>query len=290
MMYPESVEYLNRQGIILKMRQWTLGATVDLGFAVCDWLVSDLYVYLSLVFSACYHWWICLLVWLLSSFSFYYFKNFFFYFNNFILFYFIFSFFLFFLPFLLSRVVDTVLVLWPGVRPEPLRWESWGQDIGTPETSWPHIISIGKSSPRDLRLNNKTQLHSMTSKLQGWTCQTTSKTGTQLHPLAERLPKFIKSSQMPQNTPWDAVLPTSKTRSSLIDQNTGTSALHLEAYTTHWTKHTHWGQTPKKWELQICSLRKGDHKHSKLSKMRRQRNTQQMKEQGKTKTKQMKRK
>ena len=28
------------------------------------------YVYLSLVFSACYHWWICLLVWLLSSFFF----------------------------------------------------------------------------------------------------------------------------------------------------------------------------------------------------------------------------
>ena len=26
------------------------------------------YVYLSLVFSACYHWWICLLVGLLSSF------------------------------------------------------------------------------------------------------------------------------------------------------------------------------------------------------------------------------
>ena len=38
----------------------------------------------------------------------------------------------------------------------------------------------------------------------------------------------------------------------------------------------------KQWELQTCSLRKGDPKHSKLSKMRRQRNTQQMKEQGKT--------
>ena len=29
------------------------------------------YVSLSLVFSACYHWWICLLVWLLSSFFLY---------------------------------------------------------------------------------------------------------------------------------------------------------------------------------------------------------------------------
>ena len=37
----------------------------------------------------------------------------------------------------------------------------------------------------------------------------------------------------------------------------------------------------KQWELQTCSLQKGDPKHSKLSKMRTQRNAQQMKEQGK---------
>ena len=36
LMYPASVEYLNRQQIIPKLRWWTLGATVDLGFAVCD--------------------------------------------------------------------------------------------------------------------------------------------------------------------------------------------------------------------------------------------------------------
>ena len=57
---------------------------------------------------------------------------------------FIYFFFLsFFLPFLLSLVADRVLVLQSGVRPEPLRWESQVQDIGPPETSWPHIISIG---------------------------------------------------------------------------------------------------------------------------------------------------
>ena len=44
-----------------------------------------------------------------------------FYFNNF---YFILIFFFLFLPFLLSHVFDRVLVLQPGVRPEPLRWES----------------------------------------------------------------------------------------------------------------------------------------------------------------------
>ena len=81
------------------------------------------------------------------------------------------SFFLsfFLLPFLLSHVADTALLLWPGVRPEPLKWESRVQDIDPPETSRLHIISNGESSPRDLHLNTKTQLHSTTSKLQRWT-------------------------------------------------------------------------------------------------------------------------
>ena len=68
-----------------------------------------------------------------------------------------------------SRVADRVLVLWPGVSPEPLRWESRVQDVGPPETSQPHVISNGKSSPTDLHLHAKTQLHSTTSRLQRWT-------------------------------------------------------------------------------------------------------------------------
>ena len=76
-------------------------------------------------------------------------------------------------------------------------------------------------------------------------CQTTSKTGKQPHALAERLPKIMIMSQTPQNTPPDAVLPTRKTRSSLIHQNTVTSPLHQEAYTTHWTKRSNWGKTKK---------------------------------------------
>ena len=113
--------------------------------------------------SACYHWWICLFVWLLSSFFYYFliFLIFSFYFNNFILF-------LLFLPFLLSHVADRVLVIQPGVRPEHLRWESRVQDIGPPETSQAQIISIGESSPRDLCLKAKNQHHPMASKFQCW--------------------------------------------------------------------------------------------------------------------------
>ena len=46
------------------------------------------------------------------------------------------------------------------------------------------------------------------------------------------------------------------------------------------TLHTG-GRHQKQQKLKTCSLQKGDPRHSKLSKMRRQRNTQQMKEQGK---------
>ena len=167
-MYPASVECQNRYRIIPKLRLWALRATVVLGFAVCDWLVSHFYVYLSIVFSACHYCWICLLVWLLSFFYYIFISIFFFILIS--LFNFIyFSFFLFFLPFLLSQVAEKVLVLRPGVRPEPLKLERLVQDIGPPQTSQHHVISIGGSSPRFLHLNAKTQIHSMTSTLQCWT-------------------------------------------------------------------------------------------------------------------------
>ena len=89
------------------------------------------------------------------------------------------------------------------------------------------------------------------------------------------------------------VLQTKKTRSNLIHQNTGTSPLHQEAYTTQHTEPTlaTRGRHQKQREQWTCSLWKGNPKQSMLSKMRRQRNMQQMKEQGKTdQTKQMKRK
>ena len=58
-----------------------------------------------------------------------------------------------------SHVASRVLVLWQGVEHDPLRWEGQVWDIGPSETSWPLIIAISESSPRDLRLNTMTQLH-----------------------------------------------------------------------------------------------------------------------------------
>ena len=76
-------------------------------------------------------------------------------------------------------------------------------------------------------------------------------------------------------------LPIRGTRSSSTQQNTGTSPPHQEVYTSHWTKLTHWGQTPEVRGTRYCILQKGDPKHSKLNKMKRQRNMLQMEEQGK---------
>ena len=67
-----------------------------------------------------------------------------------------------------AAVADRVFVFCPGVWPEPLRWKGQVQDIGPPETSQPQVISVSESSPRDLHLNAKTQLHPTASKLQCW--------------------------------------------------------------------------------------------------------------------------
>ena len=180
------------------------------------------------------------MVWLLSSFflpSFFlnYLITFFKFFILITLFYFIFFFLSFFFsPFFSDRVGDRVLVLQLGVRAVPLMWESQVQDIGPPETSQLHIISNGENLQRfPSQHQDPAPLNDQQAIVLDTLCQKTSKTGKQPHLLAERLPKIIISSQTPQNTPPDMDLPTRKTRSSLIHQNTGTSPFHQEAYTTH---------------------------------------------------------
>ena len=59
------------------------------------------------------------------------------------------------------RLPQRVLVLWPGVRPVPLRWESRVQDIGPPETSKLHIISHGENLPE---ISISTPRHSSTQQ------------------------------------------------------------------------------------------------------------------------------
>ena len=141
---------------------------------------------------------------------------------------------LFFLPFILSHVDERHLVFQPGIRAVPLRWESQLQNTGPQETCQLHVLSNGKNlSEISISTPRPTITQRPASYSAGQLMSKTSKTGTQPHPLAERLPKIIIRQQTRQNTPPVVHLPTRKTRSSLIHQNTSTSPLHQEAYTTH---------------------------------------------------------
>ena len=137
------------------------------------------------------------------------------------------------------------MALQPGVRVVPLRWQSQVQDIGPPETTQLHISNNENLPEISISTPRPSSTQQQASYSAGHPCETTGKTGTQAHPLADRLPKIIIRSQTPQNTPADGDLPTRKTRSSLIHQNTGISPRHQEAYTTHGTNLSHWRQTPK---------------------------------------------
>ena len=76
-------------------------------------------------------------------------------------------------------------------------------------------------------------------------------------------------------------LPFRDTQSSSIHQNTDTGPLNQEIFTGHWSNPTHWGQTPQLRETMTFILEKGDPRPSKLNKMKKQTNMQQVKEHGK---------
>ena len=186
--------------------------------------------------------------------SFFYLKKFFknnyclLFFNKyFILFYLLRSFFCFLSPFYSEQCG------WQALG-APARHQGCASEVGEPSSGhWstrdlpaPCSIKQQKLSQRSpSQRQDPAPLRDQQATVLDTLCQTTSKTGTQPHPLEERLPKIILSTQTPQNTTPDLDRPTRKTRSSLILQNTGTSPLHQEAYTAHWTNLSHWGQTPK---------------------------------------------
>ena len=70
-------------------------------------------------------------------------------------------------------------------------------------------------------------------------------------------------------------------RLSSTHQSRGTSPNHQETYTDSEPTHSPGVRQQKQEELWPYSLQKGDHKYSKLEKIRLQRNMLQMKEQGK---------
>ena len=91
--------------------------------SLCDFV--SIVLFLPFVLGFCLSVFSCFLFFLFFiTFYFFIFNNFFniFYFNDYFILFFSFSL-SFLLPILLSGVADRVSVLWPGVRPVPLRWE-----------------------------------------------------------------------------------------------------------------------------------------------------------------------
>ena len=101
-------------------------------------------------------------------------------------------------------------------------------------------------------------------------CRTKSQTGTQPQLLAERLPKIIIMSQTPQTHHETWTCPEERQdTASFIRTQVPVRSTRKSTQPTEPTLTTA-GRQQKQWELQTCSLQKGDLKHSKLNKMRRQ--------------------
>ena len=114
-------------------------------------------------------------------------------------------------------------------------------------------------------------------------CQSISKTEIQLFPLAERLPKTIPSPQTSQNTllswhcPSERQEPAPPTRSQaqvLPTRKPSQATVPNHSWRADFTIKRNYNPLDS-------SLQKGDPKHSKLNKMKKQKNMQQMKEYGK---------
>ena len=169
------MEYLNRQRIIANWGSglweqqyiyffpFSLFLSVYVYASVCDFVCIalllpfvlgfclsgfffGLFCFFSTVFSACYHWWICFLVWLLSSF--------------------VLSF--FFSPYFSESCG------WQALG-APAGCQACASEVGDLSSGYwstrdfPAPCNIKqRKPPRDLHLNAKTQLHSMPSKLQCW--------------------------------------------------------------------------------------------------------------------------
>ena len=203
------------------------------------------YVFVSLVFSICFHFGVCLLVWLLSSFLFSLFFKIFFSFLfvsayvyvslcdivclvlllpfvlGFCMFVFFFFFFLFF---------SAMQLAWSWCSSWGLGLSLWGRRAEYRKLD--HQRTPSPMEYKKVRALPEVSISTVRPRCTQWPAsssvevshQTTSKTGTQTHPLADRLPKIILSLQISQNTPSDAALPIRETRSSSTYQERGTSS------------------------------------------------------------------
>ena len=107
-------------------------------------------------------------------------------------------------------------------------------------------------------------------------CKFSSNTGTQPWGPIYRLPKVTPKPLISHNSLLDTSLHSREKKSSSTHQNTDTSFPNQETLTSDLYNPTHNEETP-----QTATIQKGHPKLSNINKMKRQRNTQQVKEQDK---------
>ena len=90
------------------------------------------------------------------------------------------------------------------------------------------------------------------------------------HPVKQKQTRMTKKKKNKKKKTLDAALPIRGTRSSFTNQNIGTSFTHQESIQGTDPTPPIEGRLHKQEELQSYILLKGDPKHNKLNKMRRQ--------------------
>ena len=129
-----------------------------------------------------------------------------------------------------------VFILWPEVGLETLGWKHWVQDTRLLKKYWPQGILISENSHKDFHL----YLRPGTTPIAGSThLKMPHPNNRQYKNTNSIINRYFKTHHLTQLCPSEGDKLTS------FHQNIGTSPSQHEAFISHWTNLTHWGQRPK---------------------------------------------
>ena len=168
-------------------------------------------------------------------------------------------------------------------KTENQRQEASVQILRTPENSWLQGTLIDRSSSNASipTLKPRTTQGQQVPE-QDISCKFSSNTGTQSWASIYRLPKVTPNPLTSHNSLLDTSLHSREKKSSSTHQNTETSFPNQETLTSHPYKlDPQWGNSTIKRTPQTARIQKAHPKHRNINRMKRQRNTQQVKEQDK---------
>ena len=114
---------------------------------------------------------------------------------------------------------------------ETLGWKPWVQDTRLLKKYWPQGILISENSHKDVHLYLRPG--------------TTPIAGSARLKMPRPNNRQCKNTNSITNHPLTQLCPSEGHKLASFHQNTGTSPSQHEAFISHWTNLTHWGQRPK---------------------------------------------